>query len=469
MQSDAAARQFGVLNIPFASNNQRVEILYVRVRKPNGTLIDTPPADALEMPAEVTRQAPFYSDLKQKQIPVRNLALGDRLEYNLRIVTTRAETPAQFWDQDTFGSGSVVLEESLELHVPADKYVQVWSPKHTPIVTQAGPEKIYRWTSSQLTPITGPPGEAARKAAPPAPEEGELAAIQWTTFKSWQDVGAWYRTLEADRALPDADVKAKVAELIAGKTTDQQKREAIYTYVATQIRYIGVAFGVGRYQPHPAGEILRNQYGDCKDKHTLLAAMFAAAGIPSDAALIGAGIPMNPDVPSPSAFNHLITAVPEAGKIVWLDSTAEVAPYGMLIFPIRDKRALLVPDHNAAMIERTPARLPFPAFQTFEAIGSLDPEGTVTSHMTYTMRGDAEVMTWIALRQVSPGQWEQFGQAFSQGLGFAGPPQTGHRSREARRPQRSPEPPHPARRPRPRRKLRVHGPAQRSPRSRRPG
>ena len=89
--------------------------------------------------------------------------------------------------------------------------------------------------------------------------------------------------------MPDAGIKAKVAELIAGKTTEEEKVRAIYAYVSTQIRYIGVAFGIGRYQPHHALEVFENQYGDCKDKHTLLAAMLEAIGLHPDAVLIGAG------------------------------------------------------------------------------------------------------------------------------------------------------------------------------------
>ncbi len=104
-------------------------------------------------------------------------------------------------------------------------------------------------------------------------DQGKLPAIAWTTFKSWEQVGAWYRALEADRATPSVEVKAKAAELIAGNATDEDKVRALYGYVASQIRYIGVDFGIGRYQPHTAAEILANQYGDCKDKHTLLAAL----------------------------------------------------------------------------------------------------------------------------------------------------------------------------------------------------
>lgn len=414
-----------MLTIPFAGSNEHVEIEYVRVRKPDGSVVDTPPTDAQELPQEVTRLAPFYSDLKEKQVPVRSLRAGDKLEYKVNVVRTSAESAGQFWGADGFGANVVILDAEIELHIPKGMYVQVWSPEHVPVVSEAGNEKVYHWTGSQLKPTVGLVAEAAKKTDPPTPPEGNLAPVAWTTFKSWEAVGAWYRGMEADRAVPDAAVKAKVAELTADKKqgvplTDKEKKRAIYQYVSAQIRYIGVAFGVGRYQPHAAGEVLRNQYGDCKDKHTLLAAMLTAAGYKAQAALIGAGIRMNEEVPSPAAFNHLITAMPEGDKTVWLDTTAEVSPYGLLIYPLRDKKALVVPDDGVAKLEKTPATLPFAAVDKFEATGALDKDGTVNSHMVYTLRGDNEVVVRAVLRQIAPGQWDQLVQAFSQQMGFAG-------------------------------------------------
>jgi tetratricopeptide (TPR) repeat protein len=424
IQSDAAARQYGVLTIPFASSIEHVEIAYVRVRKPDGTIVETPVTDAQEMPQEVTREAPFYSDLKEKQLPVRNLRVGDRLEYKATVVRTKPEAPGDFWGQEGFGTGVVILSESIELHVPKNKYVKVWSPEHQPTITEAADEKIYRWTGSQLKPTIlsadekkKAADEEAKKAFNP---DGDLPAISWTTFKSWEDIGAWYRGLEGDRMVPDADVKAKTAEIISGKTTDEEKIRAIYAYVATQVRYIGVALGIGRYQPHAAGEVLRNQYGDCKDKHTLLAAMLTAAGFHPEASLIGAGIRLNEDVPSPSAFNHLITALPLGGTTIWLDSTAEVAPYRMLVIPIRDKQTLVVPDTGVAMLKRTPAVLPFTPSTTFTAKGTLAENGTAKAHMEYITRGDDEIVMRAVFRQVPPGQWDQLVQNLSQRLGFTG-------------------------------------------------
>ncbi|RZU41879.1 DUF3857 domain-containing protein [Edaphobacter modestus] len=417
VQSDATARQYGVLTIPFTGNSQRVEVDYVRVRKPDGSLVETPAADAQEMPQEVTRQAPFYSDLKEKQIPVRNLQVGDRLEYKVRILDTKAEVPGEFWGQETFGSSAVILNQSVELRVPKATYVKVWSPEHPATRTETADEVVYRWTGSHLEPTVGKDGKAVQREIDP---KGELPTMAWTTFKSWEAVGAWYRELEADRIRPNETIRAKVSELTAGKPSEAEKAQALYSFVATQIRYIGVAFGVWRYQPHPASEVLRNQYGDCKDKHTLLAAMLSSAGLHPQAALIGAGIRMNEEVPSPAAFNHMITFLPTAGTPIWLDSTSELAPYRMLVSPIRDKQALVVPAMGTARMERTPVGLPFQSFSKFTAKGTLTKDGTMKAQIELTERGDDELMMRTLLRQVPRGQWNELIQRLSQGLGFGG-------------------------------------------------
>ena len=429
VQSEAAVKELGIIGLAFAGATQRVEFQYARVRRPDGTVVETPVGDAQEVPAEVTRQAPFYSDLKQKQLPIRSLRVGDTLEWQAKVVRTKAETPGEFWGQESFTEDAVVLEQSVELRVPKDKTVKVWSSTLKPVESVAGEERVYRWTNSQTKPTTGKEAEAeaeAKKKKVFTPEqevdekEGKLPTIAWTTFPSWEAVGAWYRGLEGDRMVASAEVKAKVAEVTAGKTTEEEKVRAVYGYVGTQVRYIGVAFGVGRYQPHRAEEVLENQYGDCKDKHTLLAAMLGVLGVKSDAVLVGAGIRFNPDVPSPASFNHLITLATVGGQPVWLDSTAEVAPYRMLVATTRDRKVLAVPDTGVARVEKTPAELPFKSFQTMDAVGSLDKDGVADSKITMTFRGDTELVLRQVLRQVAPAQYELLMQNLSQRIGFSG-------------------------------------------------
>jgi transglutaminase-like putative cysteine protease len=82
-----------------------------------------------------------------------------------------------------------------------------------------------------------------------------------------------------------------------------------------KFHYIGLDFGIGRYQPHAADDVLDNGYGDCKDKHTLLATMLKAVGIDAWPALIHATRKLDPEVPSPAQFNHVITVVPRGDTI----------------------------------------------------------------------------------------------------------------------------------------------------------
>lgn len=282
IQADSAARDYGVLSVPFAGSDERVQILYLRVRHGDGTVVETPATDMMEMLQAVTQAAPFYRDLKMAQIPVRSLRAGDRLEYQVKVVRTRAEAKEDgrvgaIFGQRSFATGVVVLDERLELHFP-------------------------------------------------------LAL----------------------------------------------------------------------------------------DKHTLLAALLTTEGFRPSAVLIGAGIRIDEEVPSPASFNHLITQMGVKNKAgaeerVWLDTTAEVAPYRMLLAPLRDKRALVIPDADVARVERTPVGLPF---APFEAKGTLDKDGTTRSHMVYTSRGDDEVQMRAVLRTVPPGKWNEFVQQLSIGIGF---------------------------------------------------
>lgn len=429
IQSEAALKQVAVLSVPFAANSEHVEWVYARIRHKDGTSTETPITSAIEVAEQVTREAPFYSDLKQSQLPLRDLRVGDYLEWKARIVRTKAEAPGEFWGGQTFVRDGVVLSETLELDVPRGTPVNVWSPGQKPQERDEGERHVYRWVSAQRDPTIGADADARREAEKKrvrtADEEldarlGKLPDVSWTTFQSWEAVGAWYRGLEGERMFPNAEIKAKVAQLTVGKTTDEAKVQAVYSYVATQIHYIGVAFGTGRYQPHSATDVLGNQYGDCKDKHTLLAAMLQALGLHPDAVLIGAGIRFNPAVPSPASFNHLITRVMLDGKPVWLDTTAEVAPYGMLMYITRDRDALVVPADGPARIEHTPRRPVLAQTQMMEAIGSIDAEGASTSRITLLFRGDSEVLLRSVVRQLSPAQYDQLAQQMCASMGYGG-------------------------------------------------
>ncbi|MGH9590466.1 MAG: DUF3857 domain-containing protein [Terracidiphilus sp.] len=426
VQSQGAAQQFGDLTFPYASANETLRIKYVRVKKSDGTVVETPPTDAIDMPADVSRQAPLYSDLKEKHLPVRSVSAGDTLEYEIDTSIDKADAPNQFWGTQSFTAPGtvVVLAEIFTLDVPADKYVQVWSPNHKPTVNEQNGRRIYTWNVAQL--VTAPKNTAdqSAKPAPKDPDEGadgrKLPSVAWTTFHTWAEVGNWYRGLEVAQSQPTDAIRAKANELTKDAKTPEEQVRDLYNYVSTQTRYVGIDFGIGRYQPHLAAEILANQYGDCKDKDTLLESLLRAKGLSSAPALIGAGIAPVPDVPSPAVFNHVITTVDLHGGRIWLDSTPDSAPFRYLSAVLRDQKALVVPAGAPAELVSTPANPPYAFGERFEATGTLDDKGKLTASMVATYHDDAEVGVRMLARGIAPAQWDKASQYISSVTGFGG-------------------------------------------------
>ncbi len=415
VQSGAALQTFAVLGFPYASGTQGLEISYARVRKPDGSMVETPASDAQDQPAQVTQVAPMYSDLHLKQLPVRSLAVGDKLEFATKVTFKTAEVPGEFWNVESFGAGLVYLDRRIELRVPKAKALTVYSPKFPAETFDDGEEKVYRWKGAQLRSST------AKEDEDPPPDK--LPPIAWTTFPSWEAVGTWYQGLIAGRDAVTPALQAKADELTLGSKTDEEKVRRLYEYVALHNHYIGVDFGLGRYQPHTAMEVFTDQYGDCKDKHTLLAALLRAKGFRPSAVLIGVGIEMNEKVPMPGAFNHVITEVEVNGAPVWLDATTEVAPYRVLVAMIRDKEGLVVPAKDgpgAPRLAKTPAELPFAAVDHYEGAFELAKDGTTKGNVSVSMRGDDEVVMRYATRQVPRAQWDQLGQSYVDNSGFNG-------------------------------------------------
>jgi tetratricopeptide (TPR) repeat protein len=419
VQTDAGVKQWGLLNFPFQSAAQVVEIAYVRVRKPDGTLILTPPDNVQDMDAEITRRAPFYSDLREKHVAVKGLGMGDVLEYEVHWRTTKALIPGQFWFQHNFHRDGIVLDERLEIKAPAERAVKVKGPQATQTVTTEAGSRIYTWTYSRVQ-NSNLPGSEEQKATETA--LGRLAApdVQISSFQSWEEVGRWYWDLQKDRIEPTPAIRAKAAELTKGMTDDGAKLHALYSFVSTQYRYIGIAFGIGRYQPHTAEDILSNNYGDCKDKHTLLASLAQASGITLYPALINSSRKLDPDVPSPAQFDHVIGYVPHGTDAVWLDTTLEVAPFGYLVTPLRDKQAMVMLGGKSIQLLTTPADPPFPSTQAFKIEGSLSDDGTLEAKIEDTERGDGEVLLRAAFRQTPEPQWKDLVQRISYGLGYSG-------------------------------------------------
>jgi tetratricopeptide (TPR) repeat protein/transglutaminase-like putative cysteine protease len=406
-QSEAGVQQWGQVIAGYNAATERLDIPLVRVRKSDGTTVDTPASAIQDLTSPVSRIAPVYTDYHQKHVTVQSFRPGDTLE--VRMVTT-IHTPLaarQFWTDYNFTDEGIVLDEQLDLDVPAARRVTVKSRAgFEPSIKESGGRRTYHWTHAHLAREKKDEADTKDKKKA-SPDQPEPAAVRVTTFADWAEVGRWFSGLEKTARTPTPDVKAKAAQLTAGRATDMEKLEALYDYVSKNFRYVSLSLGLGRYQPRAAGDVLRDAYGDCKDKHTLLAALIDASGFQSSAALINSSVKIDPDFPSPGQFDHVITRASVGGQVVWLDATPEVAPFRLLSGNLRAKQALVTGLEPAPRLEETPADPPMPAQGDTTIDGSLDAAGTLSATVALTFRGDMELAMRTAFRMVPAARWQE--------------------------------------------------------------
>src|SRR6202050_5675115 len=129
VQSDAGVQQLGELVFGYNSSNEQMEVRTVRVHKPDGTFVEAAPDSIKEMTASVARDAPMYTDFKEKHITVPSLHAGDTLEYEIVTRTRSSLAPGEFWFAYNFLEDSIVLDERLEIDVPQGRRITIRSPE----------------------------------------------------------------------------------------------------------------------------------------------------------------------------------------------------------------------------------------------------------------------------------------------------------------------------------------------------
>src|SRR5262249_11980666 len=140
-------------------------------------------------------------------------------------------------------------------------------------------------------------------------------------------------------------------------------------------------------------------------------------------ALIDSSHVLDADVPSPAQFDHVVTVVPRSKdkkELLWLDTTAEVAPFGQLVTSLRDKQALVIPPNAPASLVRTPVEPAFADSEQFRITGTLSESGELLADVEQQMRGDSEIIVRSAFRQVPQPRWTELVQNLSYARGYAG-------------------------------------------------
>ena len=161
-------------------------------------------------------------------------------------------------------------------------------------------------------------------------------------FKDVSDLYRWYNYLYQKTGNDPQQLKAKVTEITAGKTTDLDKVKAIFYWVQDNIRYIAFEDGLAGFVPTSAQDVFKAKYGDCKGMANLMTEMLKLAGQTAYITWIGTRhLPYDYTLPSLCVDNHCICTVVLGGKQYYLDGTEKYVPFGEYAFRIQGKEVLI--------------------------------------------------------------------------------------------------------------------------------
>ncbi len=296
-----------------------------------------------------------------------------------------------------------VDEARLTLQLPASwENKASWANQAAQAATQLGPNR-WQWICQNLA---GIPEERLRPNSAALEGRLELAFYEpaaASNLGSWKAIGDWYYKLVDGRRNPSPEISARVQQLTAGATTFDAKVRALTAFLQSDVRYVAIEIGVGGFQPHPAPDIFRSRYGDCKDKVTLLSSMLKEAGIDSEYLLVDSerGV-VKPDVPS-TLFNHAILAIPlpkdtppdayrsvsttaSGERYLIFDPTDEYTAVGGLSSALQGSYGLLVTKSGGELI-KLPVLAPDTNRVDREGKFALQADGSLTGTVTERLTG----------------------------------------------------------------------------------
>jgi transglutaminase-like putative cysteine protease len=315
--SSAGVQNASEIEIAFDPSYERLVIHHVRLLRNGHDVFSFKPADVQVIQREADLDEQIYSGELTALVLLRDLRQGDTLDYAYSIEGTNPILGSAFDDDLPLAYESPVrmLREKLTAPAGMQIFVKAANTDVQPKISTAGAWRSWTWEARDVPPL--PSIDDTPGWYDPDPH------VQVSTFESWQAVAAWATALFENELQPSADIR-KLADRFRSVPGGVFARATAATrFVQDEVRYLGVEMGPNSHQPHPPEQVLRQRFGDCKDKSLLLVALLRELGVDAAPALTDTsyGRGLDNSHPSPFEFDHAIVQAVIDGRTVWIDPT----------------------------------------------------------------------------------------------------------------------------------------------------
>ncbi len=371
--------KFSDFRIPYDKNEETVDILLARTYKGDGTAIDVEKKAINDLTPPELAEADLYANILHRVLSFSAVDPGSVLAVEYK---KKKEKAGNVEGVVLFQFDEPVVHKELKVVIPEDrdlKYKIIGLPAPFEMETADG-RKIYRLAaenSAQIKP---------EEYMPPLAEIASRAVF--STYTDWNAAAGAFSESFFGAAVPSDEVKSFAGNLVKEASGKREKTRAIFSFVAQKVRSVRFSFGEGGYEVHDAGTVLRNRYGDWKDKSALLVAMLKAVGIDAYPVLVQSrSIPPEEDVPTLAQFDAVLVAVDGdgGGGPVFLNSFADDSLFGYFREG-RDSRGLAV---KPGMVEFVPVRCPPEAESALltEISGEVGADGAIKGKIVVELSG----------------------------------------------------------------------------------
>ncbi|WP_082591310.1 DUF3857 domain-containing protein [Duganella sp. Root198D2] len=260
-----------------------------------------------------------YGGAKTMQMLLRDVRIGDTLWVTYTIEGANPVFGGKMHRVEAWDSEFPAEQRRLVVTYPRKRSIG-WTQlgdfvtgKLEPRVEEVGENTRLTFDGRELAALEGEPSTPAEYMP------GRI--LQFSEFADWKAVAQWASALfEPAKSTPQL---AALADSLAKGGTQTARATAALRWVQDEVRYFSVSIGENSHRPQLPEVVLRNRYGDCKDKSRLLVALLRQMGIEAKPVLVSASAPRLPArvKPSPSWFDHVIVRVTIDGRDYFVDPT----------------------------------------------------------------------------------------------------------------------------------------------------
>lgn len=340
--SEAGVQNSAQISISFAPSYQKLIFHDIKIIR-DGKVIDQMDISKIKLIRNETELERYiYSGLYTAYMNLEDVRVGDKVEYAYTLSGMNPILDHQFGNMFYFNAQTPISHLFIRLIAPAGQRLNLKYFNQAPHaeLSTINNEKVYEWKLSNCPPYVAESGEPSWYYGAPY--------VQVSSSPNWKDIANWgVKNLNSVKIKNDAQIQSLVSDWskTAGDSDLYYARLAT-RFVQDQVRYMGVEMGSYSHLPHNPDQVLKQRFGDCKDKSLLLCTFLQLHHMDASVAFVNAyyGDHLNHYLPSVDLFDHAIVTFNFKGRTYWIDPTISYQRGNII--------TMATPDYGYALVVR---------------------------------------------------------------------------------------------------------------------